>query len=179
LIEDSDGLRTADDTDMYNGAPDRYNWTLVGKKEIYIPYNNYELASPKHKYDEILKAGHINQDLARYELHRVWVVEANLKQGERHIYAKRRFYVDEDSWSIALSDQYDGRGQLWRVGEAMLTQDYKQQVPWYALESLYDLISGRYAVSGMMNEEKSWIRFGEPSSAAKFTPAALRSDGVR
>ncbi len=174
-----DGLRTSDGLDMYNGAPNRYDWKLVGKKEIYIPYNNYELASPKHKYDEILKAGHINQDLARYELHRVWVVEANLKQGERHIYAKRRFYVDEDSWSIALSDQYDGRGQLWRVGEAMLTQDYKQQVPWYALESLYDLISGRYAVSGMMNQEKSWIRFGEPSSAAKFTPAALRSDGVR
>ncbi|MNF54626.1 hypothetical protein D3C84_360600 [compost metagenome] len=164
---------------MFNGAPDRYDWKLVGKKEIYIPYNNYELASPKLKYDDILKAGHINQDLARYELHRVWVVEATLKAGERHIYAKRRFYVDEDSWSIALSDQYDGRGQLWRVGELMQVHDYKAQVPWYALESLNDLISGRYVVNGMMNEEKKWIRFGVPSSAAKFTPAALRSAGVR
>ncbi|MNN11991.1 hypothetical protein D3C81_1249680 [compost metagenome] len=174
-----DGLRTSDNLDMYNGAPNRYEWKLVGKKELYIPYNNYELASPKVKYADILKPGHVNSDLVRYEPHRVWVVEANLKDGERHIYAKRRFYVDEDTWSISVSEQYDGRGQLWRVGELMQVHDYKAQVPWYALESLNDLISGRYVVNGMMNEEKSWVRFGVPNSASKFTPAALRSAGVR
>ncbi|MNZ52523.1 hypothetical protein D3C78_703690 [compost metagenome] len=174
-----DGLRTSDNLDMYNGAPNRYEWKLVGKKELYIPYNNYELASPKVKYADILKPGHVNSDLVRYEPHRVWVVEAKLKDGERHIYAKRRFYVDEDTWSISVSEQYDGRGQLWRVGELMQVHDYKAQVPWYALESLNDLISGRYVVNGMMNEEKSWVRFGVPNSASKFTPAALRSAGVR
>src|SRR5690606_25973179 len=68
----ADGLRTSDQLDMYNGAPDRYNWKLMGKKELYIPYNSYRLDSPNLKYADIIKAGHINQDLSRYELHRVW-----------------------------------------------------------------------------------------------------------
>src|SRR5690606_30849319 len=115
----ADGLRTSDNLDMYNGAIDRYDWTLNGKKEIYIPANNYEVDSPKYKYADILKAGHVNQDLVRYELRRVWHVTATLKSGERHIYAKRDFYVDEDTWQAAEIDHYDGRGNLWRVAEAM------------------------------------------------------------
>lgn len=175
----ADGTRTSDDFDMYNGAPDRYEWTLVGKQEMYIPYNNYKLASPSVKYADILQPGHTNQDLARYELHRVWVVEGNLKQGMRHVYAKRRFYIDEDSWNIAASELYDGRGQLWRVGQAMLMQEYNAQTPWYAFEALYDLISGRYGVYGMTNEESSWVKFGVSASANDYTPAALRTSGVR
>ncbi|MFZ5959590.1 DUF1329 domain-containing protein [Pseudomonas knackmussii] len=175
----ADGTRTSDDYDMYNGSPDRYTWTLVGKKEMYIPYNNYRLASPQVKYADILKAGHTNQDLARYELHRVWVVEGTLKEGMRHVYAKRRFYVDEDSWTIAASELYDGRGQLWRVGQAMLMDEYHAQAPWYAFEALYDLISGRYGVYGLMNEEKTWVKFGIPASVNEYTPAALRTSGVR
>jgi hypothetical protein len=175
----ADGLRTSDNFDMFNGAPNRYDWKLIGKQEMYIPYNNYRLASPELKYADILKAGHINQDLARYELHRVWVVEATLKSGERNIYAKRRFYLDEDSWQIAASELYDGRGQLWRVGEAQLYQQYDKQVPVYAFESLYDIIAGRYLSIGMNNEEKSAIRYGTKASANDFTPAALRNAGVR
>jgi hypothetical protein len=175
----ADGTRTSDDFDMYNGAPDRYDWTLVGKKEMYIPYNNYKLASPSVKYADILQPGHTNQDLARYELHRVWVVEGQLKDGKRHVYAKRRFYVDEDSWNIVASELYDGRGQLWRVGQAMFMHEYNAQTPWYAFEALYDLISGRYGVYGMLNEEKSWVKFGIQASAKEYTPAALRTTGVR
>jgi len=67
----SDGTRTADDFDLFNGAPDRYNWKLIGKKEMYIPYNSYRLSSPDLKYKEIHDPGHMNQDYARYELHRV------------------------------------------------------------------------------------------------------------
>ena len=89
---------------MFNGAPDRYDWKLIGKKELYIPYNAYRLDSPQLKYSDIIKPGHINRDLTRYELHRVWEVEATLKTGERHIYAKRHFFIDEDTgrlqWSI-------------------------------------------------------------------------------
>lgn len=175
----ADGLRTSDNFDMYNGAPDRYDWKLLGKKEMYIPYNNYRIASPSLKYSDILKAGHTNQDLARYELHRVWVVEATLKAGERNIYAKRRFYVDEDSWSIALSDHYDGRGQLWRVGEAKIMPYYSRKVPAYAFEGLYDIIAGRYITVGMSNEEKSFVQFDQHTTLADYTPAALRNAGVR
>lgn len=175
----ADGLRTSDNLDMYNGAPDRYEWKLNGKKEIYISYNNYELDSPKLKYDDIIKAGHINQDLTRYELHRVWHVTATLKSGERHIYAKRDFYIDEDTWQAAAIDHYDGRGNLWRVGEAHSLHYYNKQVPWYAIEALYDLQSGRYLALGMKNEEKKAYEFGFIGTSGDFTPAALRQAGVR
>ena len=175
----ADGLRTSDNLDMYNGAPDRYDWKLNGKKEIYIPYNSYDLDSPKLKYDEIIKAGHINQDLTRYELHRVWHVTATLKAGERHIYAKRDMYIDEDTWQAAVIDHYDGRGSLWRVAEAHSQYYYDKQVPWYTLETLYDVISGRYLALGMKNEEKKAYDFGYKAATSDFTPAALRQAGVR
>ena len=175
----ADGLRTSDNLDMYNGAPDRYEWKLNGKKEIYIPYNTYKLDSPDLKYADVVKAGHINQDLARYELRRVWHVVATLKEGQRHIYAKRDFYIDEDTWQAAVIDHYDGRGQLWRVAEAHAENYYDKQVPWYALETLYDLQSGRYLALGMKNEEKQAYNFGFTATTSDFTPAALRQDGVR
>ncbi|RJG10364.1 DUF1329 domain-containing protein [Pseudomonas cavernicola] len=175
----SDGLRTSDNLDMFNGAPDRYDWKLVGKREMYIPYNNYRLSSPSVKYEDIIKAGHINQDLTRYELHRVWEVEATLKSGERNIYGKRRFFLDEDSWQIAESELYDGRGQLWRVGESQLMQAYQAQTPYYAGETLYDIIAGRYVVGALMNEEKKSIEYGTKASVKDYTPAALRNAGVR
>ncbi|MBH3337960.1 DUF1329 domain-containing protein [Pseudomonas mendocina] len=175
----ADGLRTSDNLDMYNGAPNRYDWELVGKKEIYIPYNAYKLDSPDLKYSDIIKAGHINQDLTRYELHRVWHVTATLKSGERHIYAKRDFYIDEDTWQAALIDHYDGRGTLWRVAEAHAQHYYDKQVPWYTVETLYDLLSGRYLALGMKNEEKQAYDFNYKASGSDFTPAALRQSGVR
>ncbi|UUY08394.1 DUF1329 domain-containing protein [Pseudomonas sp. J452] len=175
----SDGLRTSDNYDLYNGAPDRYEWKLNGKKEMYIAYNSYKLDSPQLKYSDIIKAGHINQDLTRYELHRVWHVTATLKAGARHIYAKRDFYIDEDTWQVAVVDHYDGRGTLWRVGEGHAQYYYNKQVPWYTLEALYDLQSGRYLAFGMKNEEKQSYDFGRPASSADYTPAALRLAGIR
>ena len=86
----ADGMRTADQLDMFNGSPDRYDWKLIGKKELYVPYNSYKLHSDKVKVSDIVKPLHINQELTRYELHRVWVVDATLKEGKRHIYKKRR-----------------------------------------------------------------------------------------
>jgi hypothetical protein len=175
----ADGLRTSDNLDMYNGAPDRYDWKLEGKKEMYIASNAYKLDDPKLKYSDIIKAGHINQDLSRYELRRVWHVVATLKPGQRHIYAKRDFYIDEDTWQAAVIDQYDGRNQLWRVSEAHAQPYYNVQVPWYTLEAIYDLQSGRYLALGMKNEEKRAYDFGFSASKADFQPAALRQAGVR
>lgn len=175
----SDGLRTSDNFDMFSGAPDRYDWKLVGKKEMYIPYNSYKLDQPTLKYDDIIKAGHINQDLTRYELHRVWEVVGTVKPSERHIYAKRHMYIDEDSWQVALVDHYDGRGQLWRVAEGHAQFYYDHQTPAYTVETLYDIIAGRYIALGMKNEEKSSFVFGFNAKAADYTPAALRAEGVR
>jgi len=175
----SDGQRVADNLDMFNGAPDRYDWKLVGKQELYVPYNNYKLESPQYSYNDLVKPGHLNPDLTRYERHRVWVVEATLKPGERHIYAKRVLYVDEDSWQIVLADHYDARNTLWRVAEGFITPRYDKQIPWMGVEALYDLINGRYIVSGMRNEEKMPIEIGFKALAAEYTPTALRNAGVR
>ena len=175
----SDGMRTADNSDMYNGAPDRYDWKLIGKRELYIPYNNYRLQSPKLKYDDIIKAGHINQDLTRYELHRVWEVEGTVKPGQRHIYAKRHMYFDEDTWALVEVDHYDGRGQLWRVGEGFLANDYQQGASLYAAQTLYDLLAGRYMVLGLVNEVQQGTQFNQKFTLNDFTPAALRNAGIR
>ncbi len=174
----SDGLRTSDQVDMYNGAPNKYDWKLVGKTEIYIPYNSYKLADPQVKYKDIVQAGHINQDYSRYELHRVWKVEATLKAGERHVYGKRTFYVDEDSWQIAIADHYDNREVLWRVSEGHALQFVNANTPWYVSTTNYDLQSGRYLVE-LNNEESEPFKFGKQVKRKNFTASALRRSGKR
>jgi hypothetical protein len=175
----SDGTRTADDFDMFNGAPDRYNWKLVGKKEVYVPYNSYLMHSPDLSYKDLHHKGHMNQDYARYELHRVYEIEATLKEGSRHIYAKRVFFIDEDSWQIMIKDQYDGQGQLWRVGEAHAIQYYTIDVPWITNETLMDLNDGRYLTLGLTNEEKVDFIFELAMKRRDYDTGALRRMGKR
>lgn len=170
----SDGEQFNDQIDMFNGAQDRYDWKLLGKREILIPYNSWVLNSPTFKYKDILRPGHINQDLARYELHRVWVVEATLRKGQRHRFGKRRFYLDEDSWSIAVIDCYDDRGQLWKVQEShLLTVPFIPTVSGIP-QTIYDLQSKRYFVTALTNEDAitDWeIKFSDD----QFTPNALQA----
>jgi hypothetical protein len=109
----------------------------------------------------------------RYEAHRVWVVEATLKAGKRHVYAKRTFYIDEDSWQIAHEDAYDGRGELWRVHELAAVQYYDAPAPWSACETIYDLQARRYLVTGLANQERP-VRFGAKIEASYFTADNLR-----
>ena len=175
----AEGMRTYDDFDMFNGSPDRYDWKLLGKQELYIPYNSFALDSPRAKYADIVKPGHLNPDYTRYELHRVWHVEATLKPGQRHIYSKRDLYIDEDSWQVAEADAYDGRGSLWRVSEGHARPFYDQQFTWLTAETHYDVLSGRYTVSGLRNEEKGAYRFDLDSTSNDFTPSALRATGIR
>jgi hypothetical protein len=174
----SDSQRTNDQNDMYNGTPDRYNWTLVGRREMYVPYNSYKLHSDKLPYDDIVKPGHINPDFLRYELHRVWVVEAKLKEGTSHIYARRTFYIDEDSWQILAMDQYDSRGEIWRVSHAHVINYYQVPLLWQTLEVHYDLQNGRYLAIGLNNQERPEI-FNIEMDQSEFTPDALRRLGRR
>lgn len=174
----SDGMRTNDQFDMFNGSPERYNWELVGKKEIYVPYNNYKLQEPSVKYSDILKPLHINPEYPRYELHRVWVVDATLKEGSRHLYKRRTFYVDEDSWQILSVDQYDNRDQLWRVSEGFAINHYNVPNLWTTLEVHTDLQAGRYIAIGLTNESKPY-NFNANLSTKEFTPSALRRSGKR
>ena len=174
----ADNLRTTDDFDMFNGSPDRYNWKLVTKKEMYIPYNSYKLDSNQLKYDQILKAGHVNQDHVRWELHRVWVVEATLKDGMRHVYKKRVMFLDEDTWQVSVADMYDSRDELWRVSVAHAINYYELPVLWSALEVIHDLQSRRYLAVGLDNEDEPYD-FDAKRTMADFTPDALRRQGRR
>ncbi|MCH7507097.1 MAG: DUF1329 domain-containing protein [Proteobacteria bacterium] len=174
----SDGLRTNDMTDMFNGAMDRFDWTMLGKREMYIPYNSYGAHAEGITYDEFIQPGHLNPDLMRYELHRVWVIEATLKEGMRHINAKRTYYLDEDSYQIVLIDHYDGRGQLWRASEAHSINYYDVPTIWSTIEAHYDLQSGRYVAQGFDNTTGVNTFYVE-MQASQYTPQALRTRGRR
>ena len=176
-IEGSEGLITQDDYDGYNGAPDRYDWKLLGKREMYSPYNAYDVASKELAYDQIMTAGTVNSDFMRYELHRVWVVEATLQEGKRHVYQRRVFFMDEDSWNIVATDAYDTRNNLWRVAMHPIVQYYDAQVAWYSASIWHDLNSGAYLVSGLANEESKPWEFGVRARTSEFEPSALRRMG--
>ncbi len=175
----SDGLRTSDQLDMFNGSPERYHWELVDKREIYVPYNSYRLHSNALEYDDVLDPLHLNPDNLRYELHRVWVVDATLKENTSHLYKRRTFYIDEDSWQILHADQYDNRDQLWRVSEAHVINYYDVPVLWSTVEVHHDLQSGRYLALGLNNEEPKTVDFQFDVQAEDFTLSALRRSGRR
>ena len=174
----SDGLRTNDMTDMFNGAMDRFDWKLVGKKEMYIPYNSYQTKARGTKVKDLVRPGHINPDKLRYELHRVWVVEAKLKPGKRHINSRRTFFLDEDSWQIVQIDHYDSQGAMWRYSEAAPINYYEVPTVWTTLETHHDVKSGRY-ISQLLDNEDKPRDFGHLSTPANYSPQALRTKGVR
>ncbi len=140
------GMSTYDDVNMFNGKLDRFDYKLVGKKEVYVPYNNYRFTY-HDKPEDVFQPKFVNPDFVRWELHRVWVVEAKLKEGKRHIYSRRTFYLDEDSWCIVAVDQYDGRGQLWRPGFSYLTANYDAASVSAMASGHYDLIAGSYYIN--------------------------------
>ncbi len=175
----ADGLRTSDQLDMFNGSPERYDWQLVGKKEMIVPYNAYKLHSADTKYKDIIRPLHMNPDVLRYELHRVWVVEANLKEGVRHIYKRRTFYFDEDSWQAMVVDQYDNRDELWRVSEGHAINYYEVPALWTTVDAHYDLQIGRYLAVGLNNQETFTYDFSVDLTAKEFSTGALRRLGRR
>ncbi|HLT12690.1 MAG TPA: DUF1329 domain-containing protein [Marinobacter sp.] len=148
-LPNSSSLRSVDQKDMYNGAPNQYDWELKGKREILVPYNAYKLHDRNVRPDDVIRANHINQSLTRYELHRVWVVEAKRRTGIGHIYDRRVFYIDEDSWQILASEEYNEAGELWRVSEAHSISYYSVPVFWTTMEMTYDLKAQRYYIDGL------------------------------
>jgi len=173
----SDGQRTNDQLDMFNGAPDRYTWTLKGRVEMIVPYNTYKLEGTMPVGD-VVKAGHLNPEALRYEKHRVWVTEATLKQGTSHVYAKRTFYFDEDSWQALVVDSYDSRGEIWRLSEAYPIQYYEQPLFWDNVHAHYDLQNGRYLAFGL-KDGNDYVRFNRPMNIGEFSPDSLRREGQR
>lgn len=173
------GMVTVDDSLGFNGAMDRYEWTLIGKREMYIPYHSYHFDTQKADYKKLLWPGHANPKYMRYEKHRVWVVEANLKRKSRHIYSKRRFYIDEDSWQFALLESYDNHGDLWRVGILNTLYDYHVQGYIARAQMFHDLQSGDYVAMRLVNETEPTKYNLKPKGKRYYSPKNLRKLGKR
>jgi len=171
------GGNTFDDIFVFNGSMDRFDFKLVGKKEMIVPYNAYA-AVYQSKQDDLLKPNHLNPDLVRWETHRVWVVEATLRDGKRHVYGKRTFYLDEDSWAAVASDEYDTRGQLYRVGLAYMAPSYDLPAPYTDMFSHYDLVARNYSLTGFI-AETGGLKHVKPLADREWTADALAGAGVR
>ncbi|HEX9172970.1 MAG TPA: DUF1329 domain-containing protein [Telluria sp.] len=174
----SGGKMTIDSDRLFNGSPQRYSWKLVGKREMYVPANTYKLHGNTVKYADLIKPGHANPDFLRFELRRVWVLEATLKEGYRHLYAKRVMYLDEDTWHAVMADYYDARGQLWQHGFVNYYYAFDMQA-WHAGSSFYyDLNSGGYVAYNLFQEAKLGPILNRGDlKPAMFTPEAARSAG--
>ncbi len=171
------GAGTYDDVFVFNGALDRFDWKLVGKQEMIVPYNTYRLTYQPDA-SALTTPNFLSPDHVRWEKHRVWVVEGNLKAGERHIYAKRRFYLDEDSWVALASDQYDARGQLYRGSFAFLSQSYDKETPDATPFMFCDLVAGSNNTNGVVGPSGG-IKYGTSLSKAKWSPESLAGAGIR
>lgn len=173
----TDGLSTSDAFDGYNGAPDRYDWQLVGKSEKFVAYNNYKMTNAS--YADLVLNGSLNQDLMRYELHRVWTVQATLRPGTRHIYSRRVKHFDEDTYALLSAELYDGRGELWRVQEEPQIAYYHVPLCGLAGEMVYDLQDGRYLAGSLRNEEPPVNYNANELNEARYSPDAIRRLGTR
>jgi Protein of unknown function (DUF1329) len=174
----TEGVSTCDDAWMFNGSMERFDFKLVGKREIYVPYNDYKMTYQSTEAD-LFKKDHMNPDLVRWELHRVWVVDSTLKKGKRHTYSRRVYYIDEDSWHIIAKDEYDPRGALYRVGYAYMAPSYEVPCAQTLTQMHYDLISGQYVLQYPGKEKKTGMYYPDPEPNRYWTADDLAGSGIR
>jgi hypothetical protein len=174
---DSAGFVSLDEYYNFFGGLDRYDFKLIGKKEMYIPYNNNRLYT--RPVSEVLGRSHANPEDLRYELHRVWVVDGTLARGAHDIVAHRRLYLDEDSWMVVYSDSWDDAGRLWKFGQATMYSMPDVPATIVGSQFVYDLQLGGYAYGFAFNGEASAYRVTAPHPATLFTPDSLSARSVR
>ena len=174
------GLKTVDEVRGFNGSMERFDWELLGRQEIFVPYHNYRFDDPNLSYDELLTKFHANPDYMRYELKRVWVAQGTLKAGERHIYGKRRVYVDEDTGFAVITENYDGRGELWKVVLTNNIYDYGGQGYARRAQMYHDLRAGAYIAERLINDSAPMLYDVNPMKGpAYFSPSNVRKLGKR
>jgi hypothetical protein len=172
---DASGFENLDEYYIYFGGPDRYDFKLLGKKEMYVPYNNNRFYTQKSS--EVMKPQHANPDDLRYELHRVWVVEGTLASGKHHIAPRRRLYIDEDTWLAVYADSWDENGKLWKFGEG--TMYLMPDIPAVILGSqfVYDFVLGGYVYGFALDGVPYAITAPHPANT--YSPDVLAATAVR
>jgi hypothetical protein len=172
------GIGLFDEAFNLFGPIDKHELKLVGKKEVYIPYNNNRAALAK--VADLVTPATLNPSQVRWELHRVWEVEATLTAGKRHVAAKRKYYLDEDSWQIVLFDGWDAKGELWRTNfSLMLTAPDIPAVLGNVFWGGYDLQTGAYYLNMATNELPVQVKTLPTLQRSFFSPEELANEGTR
>jgi hypothetical protein len=171
------GMGFFDEAFMQFGPYDHHEYKLLGKKEMYVLYNNNKANAAKP--EDLFTPQFLNPDLVRWELHRVYVIDAMLAPGKRHVVAHRRFYLDEDTWQILLVDGWDAQGQLWRMTYTLteLAPDVPSLVGNMAWGN-YNLQTGGYYLNAATNGAKQFATVPRRSENF-FSPEELANLGAR
>ena len=170
------GTSTYDDSFIYNGSPERFTWKLVGKKEMIVPANSYTFVF-QTKVEDMLGEKFLDPQYVRWEKRRVWIIDSFLKEGSRHLYSRRTFYLDEDSWVAVSGEMYDGRGNLWRVQYNYTANLYDKKAGFGSAYGAYDLLQNIYNLNGKPIPGE--YRTGSSQGDKYFTPKGLARGGVR
>jgi hypothetical protein len=174
---DASGLESFDDYYIFSGGLDRYRYTLLDKREMYVPYNNNHLLNLP---PSDLLAPHVaNPSDLRYELHRVLVVDATLAPGRRDIVPHRRLYVDEDTWFAVYADAWDREGRLWKFSHGSMVAIAELPAVVLGPQFVYDLQYGAYVFDFAFNGAPDGYRVTQPHPATTFTPEGLAASGIR
>jgi len=174
---DASGLESFDDYYIFSGGLDRYRYTLLGKQEMYIPYNNNRLLNLAPS--EVLSPWIANPNDLRYELHRVWVVDASLAPAQRDIVPHRRLYLDEDTWFAVYADAWDREGRLWKFSHASMVMIAELPAVVLGPQFVYDLQYGAYVFDFAFDGAPDGYRVTPMHPAATFTPEGLAASGTR
>ncbi|MES2258410.1 MAG: DUF1329 domain-containing protein [Pseudomonadota bacterium] len=175
------GAMNYDEIGLFSGRMDRYEFKLLGKKEKYTSQNSYNFLFNTSKA-ALLGKQHLTPEATRWELRRVWVVEATLKPGIRHSMPRRVFYVDEDSWTIVAAEGYDAANTLVRVQDAYTAPHYTSGTfITNSVFSSYDLVKGQYAAVNMMGTIKGGYlkTLPGPRPERTMTPESMAASAAR
>jgi hypothetical protein len=168
-----------DEVQVFQGALDRFDWKLVGTKEVLVPYNVFGVYEFNGSTSDIAQADFINPKNRRYELHRVRVIEATVKNGVRHLAPRRTFYLDEDSWSAVLAEDYDAQGKLWKVREGFLIPVFETGSCDVAAFAQYNLADGRYLFDFHAAGSVTDVRWYAQPAGPRMKPGFYTADNLR
>jgi hypothetical protein len=171
------GLMSFDELSVFSGRTDLFNWKLLGKKEMLIPYNENRFL--QYPDDQLITGNHLNPETVRWELHRVWEVEATLAEGKRHPAVRSKYYLDEDTWQASLGDRWDSNGDLWKTLWQFnyVMPDYPGTIP--QTFGFYNLLSSEAYVANVMNGKEAQRIPVERFPTSTFTGQGLARQGTR
>jgi Protein of unknown function (DUF1329) len=146
---EANGISSQDEASTFYGNPSQYNWTFVEKKEMLVPYNCNKLLFVN--VEDFLGPHFPDPNLVRWEKHRMWVVDAVLVPGIHNVNARRRLYMDEDTWYGLLGEGYDGDGDLWKAYTMYLECVPSMPGTIEMCTATYQMLTGDYVFDGNNN----------------------------